>query len=72
MHKIKKKEESRKHIYRNAQRENGEAQLHMTTWAMHHRKRVPDLATSPLRKGGGQASHPWCARTLGAPAPKAA
>ena len=72
MLKIKKKEESRKHIYRNAQRENGEAQLHMTTWAKHHRRRVPGLATSPLRKGGGQASQPGCARTLGAPAPKAA
>ena len=72
MHKIKKKEESRKRIFRNAQRENGEAQLHMTTWAKHHRRRVPRLATSPPRKGGGQESQPRCARTLGALAPKAA
>ena len=71
MHKIKKKEESRKRIFRNAQRENGEAQLHMTTWAKHHRRRVPGLATSPPRKGGGQASQPRCARTLGASAPNA-
>ena len=65
MHKINKKEESRKHIFRNAQRENGEAQLHMTTWAKLHRKRVLGLATSPPRKGGGQASQPRCARTPG-------
>ena len=71
MHKIKKKEESRKRIFGNAQRENGEAQLHMTTWAKHHRRRVPGLATSPPRKGGGQASQPRCARTLGASAPNA-
>ena len=71
MHKINKKEESRKHIFRNAQSENGEAQLHMTTWAKLHRKRVLGLATSPPRKGGGQASQPRCARTLGASAPNA-
>jgi len=63
--KIKKKEESRKRIYRNAQRENGEAQIHMTTCAKHHRRRVPGLATSPLHKGGGQASQPGCAGTQG-------
>jgi len=71
MHKIKKKAESRKRIFRNAQRENGEAQLHMTTWAKHHSRRVPGVATSPPGKGSDLASQPVCGRTLGAPSPKA-
>ena len=51
---------------------NGEAHLHATTWAEHHRGRGPGPTTSPPGKGGGQASQLGYSRTLGAPTPQAA